>query len=254
MSKSRKIIIGALVVTLTVGGVVWQQLPLHRTAATHPMQYYLALPQGWTPSKSWPILVVVDGANHGHFLFNCLRFMLARRSLPFIIVAPFVLTNTGHPNPSEYPYAQAVWDDVAKTGAPRFDEQGVLAIIDDVQRSYHGQRKFFITGWSAGGHLTWLMIFEHPERLAGAVLAGANYAGRGVGVISDAPQRQQLPIKALQGDRDPLLAALDEQWARAKQLADQHGYQNISRDMIAGAGHDPFPSRVFAELATLLPP
>ncbi len=233
---------------------MWQPLPLRRAASSHPMQYYLSLPRGWTTTKSWPILVVVDGANHGHFLFNCLRFMFARRSLPFIIVSPFVLTNTGRPNPSEYPYAQAVWDDVARTGAPHFDEQGLLAITDDVRRSYHGQDKFFITGWSAGGHLTWLMIFAHPERLAGAVLAGANYAGRGITAVSNAPERQQLRIKALQGDRDPLLAALNEQWNSAKGLADQHGYQNISRDVIAGSGHDPFPGRVFAELTALLPP
>ena len=253
MTKKRTIIAGAFGITLMLGALAWRAMPVRRTALHHPMQYYLALPWGWTPAQSWPILVVVDGANHGHFLFNCLRFMAARQALPFIIVSPVVLTNTGRPQPNEYPYGQAVWNDVARTSAEQFDEQGVLAIVDDVEQIYHGQHSFFITGWSAGGHLTWRMIFTHPDRLAGAVLAGANYAGRGITAVSDVPERERLPIKALQGDHDPLLAALNEQWSRAKQLADQHGYQNISRDVIAG-GHSPFPDRVFAYLATLLRP
>src|SRR5262249_2168855 len=115
----------------------------------------------------------------------------------------------------------------------------------------HGQTTFWMTGWSAGGHLTWQVIFSHPERLAGAVLAGANYAGRGITTISTAPQRVQLPIKAFQGESDPLAVALTQQWEAAAQQARAHGYTNLSREIITSAGHTPFPDQVFSYLANV---
>ena len=227
-------------------------LPAPRQARRHPMLYYLALPHGWSPAHTWPILVVVDGANHGHFLWNFLRFRKARHALPFILVAPLVVTNTGHPDPQASPYSPAVWTRIAQEGAAQFDATGVLAIVDEVRQTYHGQDKFFLTGWSAGGHLAWQLIFTHPDRLAGAVLAAANFAGRGVTQVSQAPGRTTLPITVLQGDHDPLQPALTEQWERAYHLAASHGYTKVVREHIAGAGHSPFPAQVFATLAPLV--
>jgi hypothetical protein len=90
------------------------------------------------------------------------------------------------------------------------------------------------------------MIFNHPEQLAGAALAAANYAGRGITTISIDPARVHLPIKAFQGDADIYLASLNTQWAAALSTAIANGYQNISRDIIHGQGHSPFPSEVLA--------
>jgi len=253
MRKARSIVFGVLaLLSLGVLGL-WQTLPTPRTAQRAPMQYYVALPRGWNLDRSWPILVIVDGVNHGHFLWNFLRFRWARHDLPFILVAPLVVSNTGTPNPHDYSYSPEVWAQVAAEGAVPFDAAGVLAIVDEVQHTYHGQHTFWITGWSAGGHLTWQLIFSHPERLAGAVLAGANYAGRGITTISTAPQRVHLPIKAFQGESDPLVGALTQQWEQAAQQARAHGYTNLSREIITGARHTPFPDQVFSYLATYLP-
>jgi hypothetical protein len=95
------------------------------------------------------------------------------------------------------------------------------------------------------------LIFTHPERLAGAVLAGSNYAGRGVTTISTAPERVQLPIHGLQGNRDSHLTALNAQWEQATALAAQHGYRNITRTIIPSASHDPFPAQVFEEVTRM---
>jgi dienelactone hydrolase len=137
-------------------------------------------------------------------------------------------------------------------GAVPFDAAGVLAIVDQVQQTYHGEPTFYLTGWSAGGHLAWYLIFTHPERLAGVVLAGANYAGRGVTTISSAPERVQLPIQGLQGNRDSHLTALNAQWEQATTLAAHHGYRTITRAIIPDAPHDPFPAHVFEALKRML--
>jgi dienelactone hydrolase len=226
----------------------WQLLPKPQIAHHHPLRYYLALPAHWSPERAWPILVVVDGVNRGHFLWNFLRFQHARHSLPFILISPLVISNSGHPNFHDYPYRPEVWAQMQNQGAVPFDATGVLAIVGEVQQTYQGEPTFYLTGWSAGGHLAWHLIFTHPERLAGVVLAGSNYAGRGVTTISTALERAQLPILGLQGDRDARLTALNVQWQKATTLAAQHGYRNITRTIIPHAPHDPFPARVFEAL------
>lgn len=241
-------IAGAAGITALIG---WRRLPKPRIARSHPLRYYLALPARWSPERTWPILVAVDGVNHGHFRWNFLRFQHARHSLPFILISPLVVSNSGRPNFHDYPYRPEVWAQMQSQSAVRFDAAGVLAIVDEIQQTYRGEPTFYLTGWSAGGHLAWHVIFTHPECLAGAVLVGANYAGRGVTTISTAPERAQLPIYGLQGDRDARLMALNEQWQQATALAAQHGYRNITRALIPHAPHDPFPARVFEALTQM---
>src|SRR5262249_1461880 len=107
--------------------------------------------------RSWPILVIVDGVNHGHFLWNFLRFRWARHDLPFILVAPLVVSNSGTPNPHDYSYRPEVWSQAAAQGAVGFEAAGVLAIVDEVQHTYT---------WT--GHLLddWLVSRRAPD-LAG---------------------------------------------------------------------------------------
>jgi poly(3-hydroxybutyrate) depolymerase len=204
--------------------------PELKTAHAVKTQYYISLPQGWNADATWPILVAIDGSGHG-FQHNCQAFVRARKDLSFIIVTPCVSSNGNDPA----------------------DAQAVLAIVKEVRAENHGQPKFFLTGFSAGGHLVWQLIFSHPELLAGAVPAAANYRGRGITTISDSPDRVQLPIHAFQGDKDPFLKFLDQQWADALKLANSHGYTNLDRTMVPGVGHNAFPNECIAFFSTLLP-
>jgi poly(3-hydroxybutyrate) depolymerase len=135
-------------------------------AAGIGVQYYLSLPTSWTTNSSWPILVAIEGAGH-NFQGNFNTFTRARGEGPFIIVAPCVSSNGNDPA----------------------DLKAVLAIVREVQKSANGEPKFFITGFSAGGHLAWQCVFTHPEWLAGAAPAAANFRFRGVAAISKAPER-----------------------------------------------------------------
>lgn len=248
MRKLRVVLLSILSIAGIIAVILWKRLPCRYTIRQHPLRYYLSLPMNWSPQRTWPMLVVVDGVNQGHFLRSFLRFQQARHALPFILISPLVVSNTGHPNPQDYPYGPEVWEYVAQQGAVPFDAAGVLSIVDEVQRTYHGEPQFYLTGWSAGGHLTWYLIFTHPERLAGVVLAGANYAGRGIATISCVSERRHLPIRGLQGARDSRLMALNTQWQQAATLAAAHGYTNLVRSIIPNAAHSPFPKEVFTEL------
>ncbi len=200
-----------------------------KTLAGSDAQYYLSLPRGWNARASWPVMVTIDGSGH-NFLGCFNNFVNARGARPFIIVTPCVSSNGN--DPAEF--------------------EAVLAMVKEVQKSASGQAKFFITGFSAGGHLTWQFIFLHPELLAGAAPAAGNFRFRGVDAISKAPELARLPIHGFQGDKDGIKAALDEQWADAVKLARDNGYENVTRTEVPGAGHQAFPGQVVAFFASLL--
>ena len=125
--------------------------------------------------------------------------------------------------------------------------------MKEVQKERHGQDKFFLTGFSAGGHVTWQLVFAHPELLAGVAPAAANFRNRGIGTISNARARERLPIHAFQGDKDAYVTALDEQWSDAERMARDHGYKALDRKIVAGSGHSPFAREVVDYCETLLP-
>lgn len=211
--------------------------PIQKTATTHAMKYYLSLPKNWEPGKSYPILVAVEGA--GCAFFNiCNGYANARGDRGLIIVAPITFSNTNGLNASKYPYPQELLDEADRTGRMKFDEPGLLAVLEDVRKEYGGEEKFFITGFSGGGNLCWRMTFGHPEMLRGSAPACANFYDPGP--ISSAPERESLPIKAFQGDKDGFLNKppnLAAQWDMAKRLLDEKGFKNVSYVMLPGVGH-----------------
>jgi predicted esterase len=228
-----------------VEGKVAESTPLLKKASDHPMAYYLALPKGWSDQREWPILVTVEGAGC-NFLGNCKVFLHHRGDLPFILVTPLTFWNTRQLQPDKYPYPRALIEkhDRDMRGRMTFDETGLLKVIETVRKQYRGGKKFFITGFSGGGNLTWRMIFGHPEKLAAASPTGANFTLSGE--ISRAPERAQLPVKAFQGEKDKYLNMLNAQWARAKGLCDQNGYRNVCREMVPGTGHSACVAQVLA--------
>src|ERR1700682_2094930 len=103
-----------------------------KTATGHPMQYYLSLPQAWTASKKWPVVVVIESANR-QFQSNAETFVRARQSLPFILVAPLAISNGGanYRNVPTYRYSDAVWNEIERVGGCQFDRAGIAAVVRD---------------------------------------------------------------------------------------------------------------------------
>jgi poly(3-hydroxybutyrate) depolymerase len=204
--------------------------PELKTETSTKATYYISLPKGWSAEKTWPVVVTIDGSGH-NFAANAKGFANARGERPFIIVTPCVSSNGNDPA----------------------DMQATLAIVKEVQAEFKGQPTFFMTGFSAGGHLTWQVVFNHPELLAGAVLAAANFRFRGVETISKAPEAATLPIHGIQGDKDQYVTPLTQQWNDALEIAAKNGYKTPTRTVVAGAGHNPFAKDVLNYFESLHP-
>lgn len=202
-----------------------------RTAKDIEVKYYISLPKGWRADSTWPIMVTLAGAGRD-FAQNFDQFARARgEKLPFIVVTPCVNS----------------------LGRDPADLKAVLAIVKEVQKEFNGQPKFFVTGFSAGAHLTWQLIFLHPEVLAGASPVCGNFNSRGIDRIEKTEAAEKLPIHGFQGDKDQVLVHLNPQWDTAVELAGKHGYKNIARTVIPGGTHLPYPTQVVTFFATLLP-
>jgi len=226
-----------------------------KTALHHPIQYYLSLPEGWTPAKKWPVVFTIEGGLK-NFRNSAEVYATARKHMPFIIVSPVILTDGGGDDQRklpEYHYASEVWDQIEKTGICAFDQQGLDAIMTDLQQQYGAEEKYFITGHSAGAHLTWAMVLMHPEKLAAAATSCGNFNGRCITKVSTTTERVNLPVRAFQGEEDEHRQGLEGQFAKAKEVANAHGYTNISFEVIKGAGHVPLSDQVLAYFSSLLP-
>jgi dienelactone hydrolase len=146
-----------------------------------------------------------------------------------------------------------VYDLVAKVGSPKFDEEGLLAVIKDVQSQYNGAEKSYITGFSAGGNTTWIMTLYHPDLLAGVAFSSGSYSGRGIfsELVSQAPERETLPIMFFEG---ALYASIKENYTRfqtVKSIAENGGFHNITYQVTPGVGHAWQLEKTFSYFADL---
>lgn len=232
--------------------------PQLKTASTHPIQYYLSLPDGWSAGKKWPVVVVIDSAERD-FLQAATAFAQARRQQPFIIVTPLVVTNGGAGARSvpTYHYSDQVWDRIQSSGPFTFDMDGITAIMQDVVKQYGGEDKYFITGLEAAGHTIYGVVFNHPEVLRGAAIVCPNYAGRWIDEahMSSAAERTTLPVRHFIGTNDTLCAPgnpIYMQMQKAIAVAEAHGYKNVSLTRVEGKGHERFADEVLAYFASLI--
>jgi poly(3-hydroxybutyrate) depolymerase len=227
-----------------------------KTVSGHPMQYYVVRPQGWSPDRQWPIVVVVEAAEK-QFKQTAESFAKAGEKLPFVIVTPITVTNgnAGHRDPAVYPYSTETWDRIDRDTCA-FDEEGLSLVVKDVRAAYRGEDLVYLTGFEAGGHLVWATVFHHPETLAAAAPVAGNYRGRCVDgkPFSPAASRSALPVRGLTGDRDLDFgpqAALFSQWKDARKVAEDHGYLNVREMIVAGKAHVPLPDEVLAYFDSL---
>ncbi|HJZ82135.1 MAG TPA: hypothetical protein VKD91_17375, partial [Pyrinomonadaceae bacterium] len=232
--------------------------PQLKTASSHPIQYYLSLPEGWVAGKKWPVVVVIESADR-EFQQAANVFAQARQHRPFILVTPLVVTNggAGYRSVPTYHYSDAVWDTIQQTGQFNFDMDGLTGIMRDLTKQFGAEDRFFITGFEAGGHTVWGVLFNHPEMVRGAALVCPNYLGRWVdeGRISSAPERAALPIRNFVGTKDELCAPghpIYTQMQKATSVAEAHGYKNVSLTQVEGKGHERLADEVLAYFSSLL--
>jgi dienelactone hydrolase len=146
----------------------------------------------------------------------------------------------------KFHYSPEVWQQIEKEGPLAFDLAGLDAILADIRTQYRGEEKPFLTGWGQGGSITWTLIFTQPERWRTAAPACPYFEGLDETKVSQRPERADLQVQVFQGESDFLRssAKLDEQWEKARQFAEAHGFKNISRSLVPDKYHDPLADEV----------
>ena len=254
----RTICVGLLVLTYARFALVGAtEPPQLKTASSHPIQYYLSLPEGWIAGRKYPVVMVIESADR-EFLEAATAFAQARGKQPFILITPLVVTNGGtrYREVPTYRYSDQVWTRIQNDGDFNFDMAGITAIMQDVVKQYCGDDKYFITGFEAGGHTVWGVLFNHPETVRGAAIVCPNYLGRWVDEahISSDASRARLPIRNLVGTKDELCAEghpIYMQMQKAISVAKAHGYENVSLVRVEGKGHERLANEVLAYFSSL---
>lgn len=252
---------GALLLLALVGGEASPAQPFQgppafrvRSTSRHPMQYALSLPQGWCLQRTWPVVVVIPDAARD-FQGNLAAFVQARGDRPFILVAPFVVTSGGpgyRDNPN-FQYEVAVWREVDRAGEFAFDQEGLDAVLEEVRVRFRGEAKAYLTGWEAGGHTVWALLFQGPERWAGVAPVTPNWAGRWMRPAdwSTDPARGQVPVQVFFVGPQPGVPeagrqALLQQTQQALGAAQAHGFQVQPLRVVRHQPHGPLAEPVLA--------
>ncbi len=232
------------------------------TTTSHPMKYYLSLPRNFARQKDrkWPILVCVDGAG-SNFEGMGRGYQNKRGSLPFLIASPCTFANTNQIEGEMLEkYRKYYPDPVIEEGRGRridWDEQGILAMIEDLCRDFDGEERIYITGFSGGGQATYMMTFRHPDRVAGSAPACGNFADFGFSGLKGKFTGDALnfPVHQITGEKDPhrefthgnqASPGIEPQTDAAERLLRDFGYPNVKRTMVPGLGHSAAQEQVIA--------
>lgn len=229
--------------------------PILRTASNQLIQYYISLPAGWSKNRQWPVVIAVEAAEK-RFRENALRFIAARNNLPFIIISPIIVSNGnyGRRDPSVYPYSSETWDKIDAMTDCRFDMEGLIQILKDVKAEYNGEDKVYLTGFEAGAHLVWAMLFAHPDILKGVAPVAGNYNGRCVDAISNPSAVGNPPVSVFIGELDKECRAGGRfygQLENARKAAKDRGIREVPEVLVPGKGHLPLPDEVLTWFWTL---
>jgi poly(3-hydroxybutyrate) depolymerase len=227
-------------------------------AKEHPMQYYVALPNKWNNSRQWPLIIIFESAEKA-YKENLDRFVAARGDLPFVIVAP-IHTNNGNQGRRDvniFPYSVETWDYIDKVGDCAFNDEGIKNIVTDVQKQFNTEGKYFVTGFEAGAHMVWQLVFNHPEDLRAAAPVAGNYRGRCIteAAVSTNGAKKDLAVKGFSADNDESFGpkgVLYIQWQEAKEFAKKNGFENISETVVPAKGHVPLTDEVLSYFSSLL--
>ncbi|HLZ73421.1 alpha/beta hydrolase-fold protein [Phenylobacterium sp.] len=182
---------------------VWQAKGLQdRAYAFAPtgelIPYEIYVPSTWTPTRRWPLVVALHGANLDET--NMLgraggEMQKLAEQHGFVVVTPLgYRLNSAYG--SERGMAKAIaGDDLQRR---RRSEEDVMQVLAKVETEYNvDPARRYLTGNSMGGGGTWWIGGHHPE--IWAAIAPAAYGGV---LPEDVANLSRFPIMAVVGDHD----------------------------------------------------
>lgn len=237
-----------------------------KKAAKHPIRYWFSLPKGFERKKDkrWPVVVCVDGAG-SNFEGMGQGYRGARGDLPYIVVSPCTFANTNQivgDAGQVAKYAKLYPEDVIQDGDKRrldWDEEGILAILDELATTHDADARAYVTGFSGGGLATYMLLMKHPDRVAVAAPACGNfrqteYATALKGKAAEADL--VVPVLIFTGEKDEHREwtfgkkdgspGIEPQTDWAVKALDELGFKVRRRTLVPGLGHSPAIEQVVA--------
>jgi len=225
----------------------------------HPLRYYISLPRGYSrrAKRRWPVLITIDGSGSG-FKGRAFSYTKARSNLPLIVVAPCTFSNTNSWKKYTKWYDKKTVEEATKNPLA-WDEKALLALIEHLKKHYNTQNQVYITGFSGGGIPCYMMIFKHPDLLAGASPTCANFYQNYTRMKGRfKPEDLNFPIHIITGGKDPHakkiqrrganIPGIDAQTEEALRQLRLLGYPNIKHTCYPEMGHSAACNRVIATL------
>ncbi len=140
------------------GPPVNQETVTNKTAmgVKNPVKFYayIFIPKGIDGGKKYPLLVFPHGGVHGDFTTYYAHIVREMMAQGYIVIAPEYRGSTG--------YGKSYWE--------RIDYGGLEVEDADASRNYMvenydivDKNRIGILGWSHGGMISLLAVFNHPE-------------------------------------------------------------------------------------------
>ena len=148
--------------------------------------FWLYLPKTYDENKKWPVILFLQGSDGASPnprtskdagpVKYALRNSKQLSQTPFLADS-FIIIN---PHMNTGPIEKRQWYQYSKT---------LVQIVDDVTKKYAGdQRRIYITGLSRGGHGSWGVVKNYPNKFAAVVpIAGEISCMNDCEKISDVP-------------------------------------------------------------------
>ncbi len=198
----------------------------------YKVDFFVRIPSGYTPTKSWPLIMVAHGTGgNGKRFGRGMELRMGAAGKEYVIVAPTL------PGPKVF-------------NARSYQEQTYLKSLAWVRRNVNiDDDRIYIAGYSQGGHITWHMATMYPRLFAAAVpMAGVPWFEGGLSLChSFFENTEHLPIWAIWGEKDIAKkgAISDPDLCRAatKRMAEL-GNKNFTPGEVPGGRHgDCWPKR-----------
>ena len=151
------------------------------------VNYLLYLPEDYErSSKKWPLVLFLHGSGErGSDIELVKRNGPPKRveegkNFPFILVSPQCPERTS------------------------WDNKLLITLLDEIESEYNVDKsRVYLTGLSMGGHATWSLAIQNPERFAAIIPVCARGYSQDVYVLKD------VPVWAFHGAKDDIVAIED---------------------------------------------
>ena len=156
---------------------------------TYDANYLLYLPDGYEKtSKPWPLVLFLHGSGERGSDIEAVKrngppkLVEEGRDFPFILVSPQCPERT-------------IWDNKL-----------LISLLNYLESKYNVDKgREYLTGLSMGGHATWSLAIQNPERFAAIISVSGRGYPQDVFVLKD------VPVWVFHGQKDDIVPISDAQ-------------------------------------------